>query len=198
MRVSPRLGSGKPLGSWRAEVAGLCVFRRNAGSSERAGGGVCPRPGYCLPGWRWRSWLSPCGWPPATVPIHAGFAADGQRRGGVARSMGSGRAVTARAAGWPCRWGGVFLVAAGQPSIRPGRDRRVTRFPDYRVRTILVCEEFSGWAVLEGGGAGTYTQRAIPGAWLHHGCAPFSARRWRGPGSGPVALVAEVQVEPGS
>jgi hypothetical protein len=100
MRVSPRLGSGKPLGSWRAEVAGLCVFRRNAGSSERAGGGVCPRPGYCLPGWRWRSWLSPCGWPPATVPIHAGFAADGQRRGGVARSMGSGRAVTARAAGW--------------------------------------------------------------------------------------------------
>ena len=125
-RVSAR---ASPEGSVAGRSCRALRSRRSAGSSERAGDGVCPRPGCRPPARRWRCGLSPCGWPPAIVPIHVGFAAGGRRPGGVARTLGTGRAVTARAAGWPGLWGGVFPGAAGQPSIRPGRGRRVTMFP---------------------------------------------------------------------
>jgi hypothetical protein len=62
---------------------------------------------------------------------------------------------------------GMARVWSGQAPAWPlVSDRSVRRGSAVKNRReeFSVCEKSSGWAVLEGGGADTYTQRAIPGA----------------------------------
>ena len=102
--------------------------------------GACARPACRPPAQSGSSWLSPCGWPPATAPTLAGFVADGRRAGVAPDRMDSASVARTTDAGWFCPPAGVVLCVADRPSTywtRAGsseEDRPLTRV----CRTTLV------------------------------------------------------------